>query len=66
MEPVFVLEFIESGEVFGLYMDISREEGQEYEKLFKIFLEMPPWELNSGAEKPEYHVRQRIPVEVLR
>ncbi|MBO6080524.1 MAG: hypothetical protein J6P54_06135 [Bacteroidales bacterium] len=65
-EPVFMLEFGETGDVFGLLMDINREEGQEYEKLLRIFVKMPKWELNPGAEKPEYHVRQKVPVEVLR
>ena len=65
-EPVFMLEFVETGYVSGLLMDINREEGQEYEKLLRIFVEMPKWELNPGAEKPEYPVRQRIPVQVLR
>ena len=65
-EAAFTIELNSSGKIEGLLIDMHREEADEYGKLLQIFMNMPPWELNPGAEKPEYHVRQRIPVQVLR
>ena len=69
-EDVFTVEFNTSGEVFGLRMNFDTykkdEDRRQFEKLFQIFLDMPPWEPYYNVEPHKYYVRQRIPVEVLR
>ena len=68
-EDIFTVEFNTLGEVFGLHMnfDISKyEDRREFEKLYQIFMEMPPWEPYYNVEQHKYYVRQRIPVQVLR
>ena len=42
------------------------EDRRQFEKLFQIFADMPPWEPYNNMEQHKYYVRQRIPVEVLR
>ena len=68
-ETVFSLEFNTSGEFFDLFLNFEVfgvEDKREYEKLFRVFLEMPAWELYPDTAPPAHYVRQRIPVKVLR
>ena len=68
-EAVFSLEFNTSGEFFDLFLNFDVfgvEDEREYEKLFRVFLEMPAWELYPDTVPPAHYVRQRIPVKLLR
>ena len=69
-----VVQINKSGEVYGLEvyglntnLDIfyGEENRREYEKLFRIFLRMPAWELYPGKEPPGHNVDQRILVKDL-
>ena len=68
-EDIFTVEFDPSGKVFWMKMNFdtySDKDQLEFEKLFQIFLDMPPWEPYYKVEHHKYYVRQQIPVKALR
>ena len=68
-EDIFTVEFDPSGKVFWMKMNFdtySDKDQLEFEKLFQIFLDMPPWEPYYKVEHHKYYVRQQIPVKELR
>jgi hypothetical protein len=68
-ENTFTLRFTPFGIVEKIYIGFDTfgiENEREYNKLYLIFKEMPPWELIQGKERPDYNVLQEIPLKVLR
>ena len=68
-DSTFTLRFTPFGTVDKMDIGFDTfgiENEMEYNKLYLIFKEMPPWELIQGKEWPVYNVLQEIPLKVLR
>jgi len=69
LDSTFTLRFTPFGRVDKVDIGFDTfgiENEREYNKLYLIFREMPPWDLIQGKEWPDYNVLQEIPLKVLR